>query len=514
MRKNDIAEALLCESVVQAFRIEGLFGYRSVSLNMKNAASVLIAKNGAGKTTTMGALDAFLKRQFFRFATLEFSRITCSLKGVENPIVLTKADIAELAKFTSNRKFQSFLALFEGDAVEFSSLIIANYADIKKGAKTKGYQILQRKLMTRSRTNVPSSREYIVKLLSIAEDSKLKVFSVSEAISNALDGYEVVYLPTYRRIELALPVADETRPGVRHANMQEKLGLSKQSLHSGDIQFGLSDISERLSDLNETMLFESNQGYREISANIVNDLLDGIFENEHSDVEIIPSKESLALFFERIKGGRRYIGPYSDVQVPDLDKIYNENEVPERSRKFLKYFLGKLNTVMLKTKNIESMVEEFINCSNEYLSSKDRSTELPLGIDHRGADDLDGKQLSLDRRTFKVSVSSISGRREIPLDALSSGEKQMISLFAKMYLYPNKKIVLIDEPELSLSIEWQQKILIDIFRAETCAQLIAITHSPFIFDNELEPLAAPLEIGIENPNETLESGYFQEDVNA
>ena len=111
-------------------------------------------------------------------------------------------------------------------------------------------------------------------------------------------------------------------------------------------------------------------------------------------------------------------------------------------------------------------------------------------------------------------LSSISSRREIPLDALSSGEKQMISLFAKMYLYPNKKIVLIDEPELSLSIEWQQKILIDIFRAETCAQLVAITHSPFIFDNELEPLAAPLEIGIENPNEALESGDFQEDVNA
>ena len=511
MKKSNISESLFGASVVQSFSIEGLFGYRTVSLNMENAASVLIAKNGAGKTTTMGALDALLKRQFFRFTNLEFSRIVCRLKGLNEEVILAKTDIDELVKFTASRKFQSFLSVVEGDAIEFASLIAANYSDIKKGGKAKGYQVLQRKMISKGRGNISAAKEYILKLFSVAEDSKLKVFLISQLISDALDGYEVVYLPTYRRIELALPVVEDPRPGLRNTNFQEKLGLNKQSLHSGDIQFGLSDISERLSDLNETMLFESNQGYREISANIVNDLLDGIFENNHSDIDRIPSKESLALFFERIKGGRRYIGLYSDVQVPDIDKIYNENEVPEQSRKFLKYFLGKLNTVMLKTKNIESMVEAFINSSNEYLSSKDGSTELPLNSFTSDEVDMDGKQLSLDRRTFKVSVSSISGRREIPLDSLSSGEKQMISLFAKMYLYPDKKIVLIDEPELSLSIEWQQKILIDIFKAETCAQLIAITHSPFIFDNELEPLAAPLEISIEK---SVDCSFGSEDQGA
>ena len=514
MKKIDISSGLFDSPVVQEFKIEGLFGYRSISLNMPNAAAVLIAKNGAGKTTTMGALDAFLKRQFFRFATLDFSKIICRLKGVEDEIILTKTDIDELVKFTASREFQSFLSVIDGDAIEFASLIVANYADIKRGGKSKGYLNLHRRLAGKNRGNPTGTRDYLNKIFSIAEDSRLNVFSISENISNAINGYEIVYLPTYRRIELALPVNEEQRTSGRVSNLQEKLGLNKHSLHSGDIQFGLSDISERLSDLNETMLFESNQGYREISANIVNDLLDGIFENEHPDKEQIPSKEALALFFERIKGGRRYIGAYNDIQVPDIDKIYNENEVPEQSRKFLKYFLGKLNTVMLKTKNIESMVEEFINCSNEYLSSKDSSTDFPInGIDINEVDS-DGKLLSLDRRTFKVSVSSIAEGRQIPLDSLSSGEKQMISLFAKMYLYPNKKIVLIDEPELSLSIEWQQKILIDIFRAETCAQLIAITHSPFIFDNELEPLAAPLKISIDRLLESHGVSDDQEDINA
>ncbi|KVD26004.1 hypothetical protein WI82_16180 [Burkholderia ubonensis] len=74
----------------------------------------------------------------------------------------------------------------------------------------------------------------------------------------------------------------------------------------------------------------------------------------------------------------------------------------------------------------------------------------------------------------------------------------MISLFARLYLYPGKKIVLIDEPELSLSLDWQRQILPDILKAPLCQQAIAITHSPFIFDNELEPFAGSLKFRV-NP---------------
>ena len=73
----------------------------------------------------------------------------------------------------------------------------------------------------------------------------------------------------------------------------------------------------------------------------------------------------------------------------------------------------------------------------------------------------------------------------------------MISLFARLYLYPKKKILLIDEPELSLSIDWQRKILVDIVSAKSCQQVIAITHSPFVFDNALEPFATPLKLRLD-----------------
>lgn len=93
-----------------------------------------------------------------------------------------------------------------------------------------------------------------------------------------------------------------------------------------------------------------------------------------------------------------------------------------------------------------------------------------------------------------VSVVDSWTGTNLELNDLSSGEKQVVSLIAHLYLEPRNKLVLIDEPELSLSIEWQKKILPDIARSPRCKQLLAITHSPFIFDNEMDQLATSLDV--------------------
>lgn len=82
----------------------------------------------------------------------------------------------------------------------------------------------------------------------------------------------------------------------------------------------------------------------------------------------------------------------------------------------------------------------------------------------------------------------------VSLDDLSSGEKQVVSLMAKLYLSEAPKFVMIDEPELSLSMDWQRKIIPDFIKSGSVVQLLAITHSPFVFENELDPVAGPLTI--------------------
>ena len=68
---------------------------------------------------------------------------------------------------------------------------------------------------------------------------------------------------------------------------------------------------------------------------------------------------------------------------------------------------------------------------------------------------------------------------------ISNGELQILSIFFKLY-FKNKEdiILLIDEPEISLSINWQEKLIPEMVNTEKCSLIIAMTHSPFIFKNE------------------------------
>jgi predicted ATPase len=82
---------------------------------------------------------------------------------------------------------------------------------------------------------------------------------------------------------------------------------------------------------------------------------------------------------------------------------------------------------------------------------------------------------------------------------LSSGEKQIISLFSHIYLSGAPGyIVIIDEPELSLSVPWQKRFLPDILDTSRCNGLIAVTHSPFIYDNKLDIYAHSIDEYIEH----------------
>jgi predicted ATPase len=103
------------------------------------------------------------------------------------------------------------------------------------------------------------------------------------------------------------------------------------------------------------------------------------------------------------------------------------------------------------------------------------------------------KSFTYDSAEFSLKINSNRSGDEVQLSELSSGEKQIVSLFSHLYLSGRDSFfVLIDEPELSLSVPWQRRFLTDIRSASFCAGLVAVTHSPFIYDNELRPYAHAL----------------------
>lgn len=486
---GEIKTAALRPSLVKHFSIEGLFGYRSISLDSKYAATVLIAKNGSGKTTLLGALDAFLRGQFTRLANLDFQSISCSIDGISEVMQVSKAEIDELMELCTDAQFAARAKAWE---VEPQALLELLEMDFDRMSNSEALdQPVFSAIYTKLSYNIGEAKARCKRLAEPIREKTPHLNKIRGFLSTVLSEFEIVYLPTYRRIELSIPNV-ESRHGRRKKSILARLGVSQRGLHTGDINFGLSDISDRLAALYRDIQFQSNQGYGKVSANIINDLVTGAFDQSVPALNARPSKEALQIFFERIKDiDRDYrFGPYNSVRIPDIDAIYSDAVSPD-SKKFLNYFLGQLNSVIQKTQDIESTVEQFIANCNKYLSGDDSSTKT-RGSEKAVSDD--DKVLTFNKQNLRVTVSSRRANRKIPLDALSSGEKQMISLFAQLYLYPKKKLVLIDEPELSLSLDWQRKILPDILSSATCQQVIAITHSPFIFDNELEPFAASLRL--------------------
>ena len=78
------------------------------------------------------------------------------------------------------------------------------------------------------------------------------------------------------------------------------------------------------------------------------------------------------------------------------------------------------------------------------------------------------------------------GNRELELDELSSGEKQILVIFYELIFNLSKgTVLLIDEPEISLHIVWQEKFMDDLKRIislNSCSAIVA-THSPQIINN-------------------------------
>jgi hypothetical protein len=90
------------------------------------------------------------------------------------------------------------------------------------------------------------------------------------------------------------------------------------------------------------------------------------------------------------------------------------------------------------------------------------------------------KQLHLNRDGFNF-VTDLG--QEIPAEGLSSGEQhELVLTYDLLFNVAESGLVLIDEPEISLHVAWQQEFLNDIARIANTASLrfIVATHSPQI----------------------------------
>lgn len=460
--------------LVEWFRIRGMHGYKDIEIDFSGPARIVIAENGSGKTRILWALDRFLTGHLDDLKSFAFESIECKFRSQPNAVVLRKSSLAE--RSADKGAAREILD-------EWSSFVDADVDEVREAVKEAVHNLAMQwrvhPLLHRIYYSSPLGEAEMLRGLevigaAIEQPDQGEVEAVEEAVRVAVKGVSVLYLPTYRRVELSKPKDVGRKPDDYPVSLVSRRKFSRRyraRSPSVSIQYGLSDVQERLNEILAEIQRQSNHGYRLLSANIIDDLLTASLSESATSPANLPDIEELSLFFSRIDGGR------AAARLDAVDSLYRSGDIQNKEHEMLRYFLGKLSRVVNQTKALESGVERFVNKVNDYLSSSG-----------------DEKKLIYDAQRMKVIVRNTWTETTIALDDLSSGEKQVISMLGHLYLYQEDKIVLIDEPELSLSMEWQKKLLPDMMNSPTCIQLLAITHSPFTFENELDEFAGPLSI--------------------
>ncbi|MDO6676904.1 AAA family ATPase [Tenacibaculum sp. 1_MG-2023] len=168
----------------------------------------------------------------------------------------------------------------------------------------------------------------------------------------------------------------------------------------------------------------------------------------------------------------------------DLKKIFSDlwnlryNEKWKKEEKefdFLELTEFGMDDVNIKVSEILKKIEEgdselnlpletFKNCCNNYLTNN--------------------KKIKVRKKSRTLAVK-LNNSKKVKLKDLSSGEKQIVSIFCHLFLDLKKPIIIFDEPELSLSLDWQEKILTDVLKSNN-EGLIVATHSPFVITEDLK----------------------------
>ena len=119
----------------------------------------------------------------------------------------------------------------------------------------------------------------------------------------------------------------------------------------------------------------------------------------------------------------------------------------------------------------------------------------------------------VDNNTDEIKIIFEKHGIKIPVDSLSTGEKQIVFRGAHLLKNINSMsggIVLIDEPELSMHPKWQQKVL-KYYRSlfnkngSQDVQMIIATHSEYVLKSALEDRDNVLIIVLSDENGTIKS---------
>ncbi len=260
--------------------------------------------------------------------------------------------------------------------------------------------------------------------------------------------------------------------------------------HSDDIEIRdrvgrivMSPVDYRLNQLKSEFTkyhFELSQKARNVSTNLQKDVLTSLLHDRKDVVDGIKIPKQ----FDAEKERRTLLSAYARLGFSDSDvkkkifihidsineaikNLYNQNDNEDKSVDIdfvaIEAF-ARTQRVISFALEAEAIVQDIYKDHEIFLRTV--SEFIP------------DKRFFVENAVLVVKNSSL---QEIPLEKLSSGEKQLLILLIESLLQRKSPVIYItDEPEISLHIEWQRKIIPAIRQLNENSQIIAATHSPEI----------------------------------
>ena len=440
-------------------RIEAsqVHGRLNIELDLFPHINVLYGRNGSGKTTLLHILANILNGSFDRFAFLKFKEIRLFTNGGKSLEVRRSPDKSVLC------------VVIDGQTETFSI-----------------NEILERE-ERREREDMPEGLRDEIGTLPLSDK-----FPVHDA----------VYFPAFRTMieawsdELLRPRFSPPelhyRIDFRRFNRTKRITWLARRVFGGFVpELRYPSPTEIEEELNSKIMSAAYRVFNEGQTSLSEAFLDAFAaitgKGQPSDKgpnELLVDIRKLLEELDRTRIVRLPDGRQEDVydRLREMIPAQETGLSSDTAASVLSVYRRSLEQRIQVQRKEFAPFERYLDAVNGFLEGK----RLVLRSDEAGGHHVPVRVL------IEFDDGSTSSLR-----SLSSGERQIVSmLYAATYLSGKDSVVLIDEPEISLHIDWQRLLLKRMAQQLGDRQIIVCTHAPEIAGDyeeefqEIRPIVA------------------------